>query len=167
MKRLLQPIQLGLGAKAGPEKMVFTAHAMMKTNHIAAAEDGENGFNAMKRQAVLDATKQMWPEGMAMVNALYGDPSTVLYVFRDAEGNARMRVILGKEGTRMGCPIGSMGFDLAEHVFIFSLLSKDFPEVTMRALTDDLCPFFSQPSRDGSWEEQFNLVVDFWDRYDI
>ena len=66
----------------------------------------------------------------------------------------------------MGCPIGSMGFDLAEHVFIFALLSKDFPAVTMRALTDDLCPFFSQPSRDGSWEEQFNLVVDFWDRYD-
>jgi hypothetical protein len=166
VKRGLQPIQLGLGAKAGPEKMVFTARAMLKTKHIAAAEDGENGFNATKRQALLDGTKEMWPEGMAMVNALYGDPSIVLYVYRNDEGKTKVRVILGKEGTRMGCPIGSMGFDIAEHVFIFDALRKEFPMVTMRALTDDLCPFFTEPPPGKDWEDQYDLVVRFWDRYD-
>ena len=38
VRKALQPIQLGLGAKAGPEKMVMTAHAMMKTGHIVCTE---------------------------------------------------------------------------------------------------------------------------------
>jgi hypothetical protein len=37
--------------------------------------------------------------------------------------------------------------------------------VTMRALTDDLCPFFTEPPPGKDWEDQYDLVVRFWDRY--
>jgi hypothetical protein len=168
-KKKLSPIQLGLGTKAGPEIAAHNTQALWAQGCAISSEDGVNGFNAIKRQAVIDAVHERWPEGDTFVNTLYGHASPCFFSFSDGEGNRRIRVILSVEGTRMGCPLGSFGFDLAMAHFVYDKLFAEFKkQAIIRALTDDLIPAFKPPLEDSyaAWEEVYNNIALFWDRYD-
>jgi hypothetical protein len=149
---------MGLGTKAGPEKIVLTAHALLKSGHIASTEDAINGFNSVTRQAILDAASHIWPEATNMLNKLHGQPAIAFYFYRDNNNNKKLKTILCTEGTRMGCPLGSLGFDMAEHFYIFRHLQTEFDHVIIRALADDLCPFFAPPTGDEDWETYDELA---------
>ena len=112
-KKKLSPVQLGLGTRAGSEIAAHTMQALWEEGCIISGEDAVNGFNALTRQSVLDAVALRWPEGPTFVDTLYGHASPCFFTFRDNEGGQCIRVIASVEGTRMGCPLGSFGFDLA------------------------------------------------------
>jgi hypothetical protein len=165
----LLPTQLGLGSKAGPEVVVTRARMLLKANHIISSEDAINGFNATKRQAILDGAHTIWPESTRTFNAYYGKPSIAMFTYYDDEGIKHMKCIRSVEGTRMGCVFGSLGFNMAQEVFIFSKLRKEFEDVITMALTDDYIPVFSPIQKDGvfDWEATYDLVAKFWVRYDF
>ena len=100
----------------------------------------------------------------------YGKPSIALYVFHDTDGRPHVRTILCREGTRMGCVLGSLGFDLAVDLFIYRPLTSLFgqEEVTMRALTDDLHRVWEPPPTNSlaDWETTFDRIASFKAEYD-
>ena len=135
--------QLGLGASSGPERIALTAAAHHLDGGLLSKEDGVNAFNAIKRQAILDGVNTLWPEANAIASAYYGIPSIALYHYVK-NGKHYVRIILGKEGVRMGCVLGSTGFE----VNILAELRDDFPDVYVPALTDDVIPHFTGRRRD-------------------
>jgi hypothetical protein len=166
VKQEIQTFNLGLGVRAGPEKLALSMRALHLNGHVISTEDAVNGFNSMKRQDMLDATKVMWPEAGMACKAYYGHPSVAFYSFRDHDGNQAVKCILGREGSRMGCVLGSILFDITEHVRIFTPLQRQFPDVIMRALTDDLTPAFPPPTASTNWDSVFQRICAFWESYD-
>ena len=169
-KKKLSPVQLGLGTRAGSEIAAHTMQALWEEGCVISGEDAVNGFNALTRQSVLDAVALRWPEGSTFVETLYGHASPCFFTFRDNEDGQRIRVIASVEGTRMGCPLGNFGFDLAMAEFVYDKLYSEFKnQAIMRALTDDLIPAFKPPSDPddlAAWEAVFDCIGRFWSRYD-
>ena len=86
--------------------------------------------------------------------------------FQEKGGKNFVRVIESKEGTRMGCPAGSVGFNIAEDVFVFKELKRRFPRCEIGVLTDDCQPAFPPPMEGESWEDIYNMIAEFWAAYD-
>ena len=163
------PTQLGLGVKNGPERMAWAIHAAQLEDRLIDTDDAINAFNALLHQAVLDPVAPGWPEATQLFNKYYGMPSLVFYSY-EHEGVRFLRAILGREGTRMGCPLGSLGFDLAMHHFVYRRLAADYKtdEVTLRALTDDLVRLWRTPEGDdpAEWKLLYARVAAFKVDYD-
>ena len=64
------------------------------------------------RKAVLDAVQRLCPELTALMNLFYTVDGACFFAV-----DGVVEVILSAEGVRMGCPLGSFGFDLALHFF--------------------------------------------------
>ena len=99
-----------------------------------------NAFNALLRQAALDATKVLWPESTLLINKIYGPKAPCLYVYADADGNTHIACMLSEEGARMGCVMGGMIFKMSMHVRVYRHMLIKFPKlmIIQRTLTDDL-----------------------------
>ena len=168
-KSSTRPTQLGLGIKHGPERMAWALHAAQLEDRLIDTDDAINAFNALLRQAVLDAVAAGWPEATQLFNKYYGLPSIVFYAY-EHDGARFLRAILGREGMRMGCPLGSLGFDLAMHEFVYRRLAADYKsdEVTLRALTDDLVRMWRTPPDDdpSAWTALYARVASFKVDYD-
>ena len=80
-KTHVAPIQLGLGVKAGPERLAWLAHSAYQQGKINDTDDVVNAFNNLKRQAVLDAAFAQWPEATQLFNMYYGKPSIAIFFF--------------------------------------------------------------------------------------
>ena len=118
----VHPVQLGLGAKGGPERLAWTAQSVLARGGIVDTDDAVNAFNEIRRKSVLEAVSLRWPEGTQLFNKFYGLPSFALLGYSD-EGHSFLRVILGQEGVRIGCPLGSFGFDLTADHFVYAPLA--------------------------------------------
>ena len=108
-----------------------------------------------------------------MFNTVYGHPAPTFFDYIDEEGNHCVKVILSQTGTRMGCPAGSLGFDMAQHHFILEPLIRKYctgdGATIIQALTDDVCPAFKGPGEQGTqqeWEELYDRVASFLHDYD-
>ena len=159
-------MQLGLGTEAGPETMALIARAAYNAGIPILSDDCVNGFNAAKRQSMLDAIYAMWPEATALFNTFYSQHSPVFYSYSGEDGSRCIRIILSKEGSRMGCTFGSMAFDILVHHFVYKPLSLEFPKVSIKALTDDmpsLHPF--QGSNDDDWQSHYLNIWKFRQRH--
>jgi hypothetical protein len=64
---------------------------------------------------------------MNIFKAYYGMPSVCLYMYRDGNNVLIIQVILGTDGTRMGCIVGGTGFNITVHHFIYEPLVLTFP----------------------------------------
>ncbi len=61
-----------------------------------------------------------------------------------------VRIVLSREGVRMGCPLGSLGFDLAlQSVLEHCASSTTFPGVIVRSPTDDCNLAIQLPAEPG------------------
>ena len=127
----LQPIQLGL-AKRGVERMAHLARALHELDYALLKTDFRNGFNALSRQAMLDAINKRCPAMNKIFSKYYGRDAACFYRFDGTTG-----IILSAEGSRMGCSLGSFGFDVAVQD-LYEGVQAAFPEAIIRALTDDL-----------------------------
>ena len=157
--------QLGLGVSAGPEKVAFAATAHHLDGGLIDKQDVVNAFNALKRQAALDATDELWPESNALMTAYYGIPSLTLYHY-ERDDQHHIAVILGREGVRMGCVLGSLVYNTAQEHHVLGPLRCKHPDVQVRSLTDDAIPHFLPPENNQTWQDVHEEAVDFWRDFD-
>ena len=68
----LAPIQQGMKAKHGMEVVPHLFRAMYGKNNIILTTDFSNGFNAFRRQAMLDAVQKRCPALTKLFNQFYG-----------------------------------------------------------------------------------------------
>ena len=130
--RKLEPLQSGL-AKRGPEAFCHSLRALREQGYAILKTDFRNGFNAISRQAVLDAVQRLCPELTALMNLFYTVDGACFFAV-----DGVVEVILSAEGVRMGCPLGSFGFDLALQAVLERCASrKSSAGIVVRSLTDD------------------------------
>ena len=84
-----------------------------------------NGFNAFRRQAMLDAVQKRCPALTKVFNKHYALDSMCFYVLK-----GKTHVIWSTQGSRMGCTMGSFGFDLTVHD-IYEAVKAKYPSVMM------------------------------------
>ena len=128
--RKLEPLQSGL-AKRGPEAFCHSLRALREQGYAILKTDFRNGFNAISRQAVLDAVQRLCPELTALMNLFYTVDGACFFAV-----DGVVEVILSAEGVRMGCPLGSFGFDLALQAVLERCAARN-AGIVVRSLTDD------------------------------
>jgi len=162
--RCLTPIQLGLGVSAGPELAAHTARHKYNLGWAIATVDATNGFNNLKRQALFDAVARHWPEAISIFNNFYAVESPVFYSYEE-DNQLIVRHLVSKEGTRMGCALGSVGYDLTVKS-VYDKLAETFPDFMLRALTDDLIFMIPPPANGASWNDQLQRYLSFLKLFD-
>ena len=165
VKTELAICQYGLGFRNGPEVLCQLARSHLALGYAINTQDAIKGFHKLKRQAVLDGVNVVWPEANKHFAAYYGPPAPCLYKYADADGNSVYRVSFSTEGTRAGCVLGSAGFDIALHHFVYKHLITEFPANVIRAITDDMPNFFTAHD-DASWHEEYLVQYRLLKRYD-
>ena len=128
--RGLEPLQSGL-AKRGPEAFCHSLRALREQGYAILKTDFLNGFNAISRQAVLDAVQRRCPQLTSLFNLFYTVAGACFFTVDEA-----VEIIWSAEGVRMGCPLGSFGFDLALQAVLERVAERN-PDMVVRALTDD------------------------------
>ena len=68
--RALEPLQSGL-AKRGPEAFCHSLRALREKGYAILKTDFANGFNALSRQAMLDAVQLRCPQLTSLFNLFY------------------------------------------------------------------------------------------------
>ena len=166
MRKSLGPIQMGCGVPAGPEVVAHTSRALYNKGYIGLTTDAINGFNELDREDMLHKVSKKFPQATQTMNCFYGFISPVIYTWVDEEGVARVSVHLSQRGPRMGCVMGSPGYDIALDP-VYSALDHEFPTVELQALTDDLPAWFPPPDLDKgeTWDDAFAIVQRFVARY--
>jgi hypothetical protein len=103
----LSPIQMGLKAAHGTETVAHLFRSLWEAGHIILTTDYSNGFNAFQRQAMLDAVEKRCPALTQLFNIYYALDSMCFFII-----DGQVEIIYSEEGSRMGCILGSFGFDL-------------------------------------------------------
>ena len=94
----LQPIQMALGVRRGPEKVAHLFRALWEQKYAILSFDFENGFNNFIRQAMMDAVEKHCPSLTKHFSCFYVHDSLCFFIIDDV-----VQTLLGKEGSRMGC----------------------------------------------------------------
>ena len=108
MSRLLAPIQLGVGSKAGAEAIIHRVQSLLELypDHLLLSLDFANGFNSMFRHTMLERLYAL-PELAAVwriADLCYGIPSP-LHLF-GREG--LVASFVSQRGSRQGCNLGTL-----------------------------------------------------------
>ena len=152
----LAPIQMGLKAAHGVEVVGHLFRSIWELGHVIITTDYSNGFNAFERQAMLDAVNKKCPGLNALFSKYYALDSMCFF-----RTDAETKIIWSKQGSRMGCVMGSFGFDLTVDD-IYDAVSIKFPDVVVKALTDDLTigvkPPESEEDMDNFWEKNSSIL---------
>jgi hypothetical protein len=127
----MQHIQKGF-AKRGTETVAHLMRALAEKGYATLATDFTNGFNSLSRQKMLDAVQERCPELTQLFNTFYARDSMCFFPVGDD-----VHVIWSMEGSRMGCALGSLGFDFTVQP-LYELMLSTYAEFVIEALTDDL-----------------------------
>ena len=127
----LQPLQMGLATR-GVERVAHLYRALHARGYLIMKTDFKNGFNALRRGAMLDAVHKRCPAMGKLFNLFYARDATCFFMVDD-----KAQQIMSTEGSRMGCSLGSFGFDLAVHG-LYEELAARFPHAVISCLTDDV-----------------------------
>jgi hypothetical protein len=123
-------LQLGM-AKRGAEAYVHSLRALWTNGFALLNTDFPNGFNEILRQAILGAVQGRCAQFMSLFNLFYKCDGACFF----SVGNST-EIIWGKEGVRMGCPLGSFVFDLALQAVLEQAARRNNLHI-VRAITDD------------------------------
>jgi hypothetical protein len=159
-----RPIQKGNGVSSGGEKIVATARAAYESGRILHTDDCINGFNALKRSAVMDGVLAKHPKAHAIFHKYYGIISVVFFMYVDADGNRIVRAIESREGTRMGCPNGGDGFCQTAGGFVFEPMQELYPRVQHEAQVDDCLKIWTGPQDRTdvvAWETFYDEIATY------
>ena len=145
----LAPLQMGLGVERGPEVIAHMFRALYEQGYIILTTDFTNGFNSFLRQAMLDAVQKRCPALTAVFNMFYALDSMCFF---SMEGETK--IVWSKEGSRMGCVLGSFGFDITVED-IYEAVDEKYSEMKKKALTDDFTNDVRPPATaeeaDNTW----------------
>ena len=100
--------QYGLNTPDGVNMVVLMVEDTLRQNvgHGAMAVDGENAFNAAKRQAILDRLYTTFPQLAIFVETWYLDPSPLWYYLNDHV----VAIIWSRKGIQQGDVIATFLF---------------------------------------------------------
>ena len=161
--RSLQPVQFGQGVRSGPELVTHLARALNKLGYIITTQDVVNAFNAMNRQALLDTVHTKWPEAVNIFNTYYGIDSDCLYASIADNAEFIYHIFLSKQGTRMGCVLGTIGFNLVADI-VYRHMTTKFPHFELFSLTDDcISGIPPPPNGDNSTEAWTGRLAEYTD----
>jgi hypothetical protein len=160
----LMPIQHGLGTSSGMTKLSIGASAAYAAGKVIVSDDATNGFNALKRKSIGQALEVRWPSAVGFFDSFYAIRAPVAFSFHDdADDTWCLKFEWSTEGTRQGCVLGSLFFDIAVDHFIYSPLSRQFEEeVHHSAATDDLFGIWSPPADlndSQAWEAFYDRIA--------
>ena len=161
-KKLLAPIQLGLDVKGGPACKAAAARTAHHEGYIALTGDIRNAFNEVKREKMLQAVRRLAPEVFAVYLAYYTSASVALFAYTDGD-KRHVLALPSDEGTRIGCVLGSVSYDMAVEV-VYKTLQAEYPDWVFRALTDDLTPLIPPPDDAGggqAWQHLYARIVQY------
>jgi hypothetical protein len=136
----MQPLQLGLGAKFGMNRIAHSAQDYYALGYSSGECDGENGFNTASRQKMLEATMRESPSMTRLFYMGYCSHRPLVLLRR---GNDFV-VIRSAEGSRMGDQLGGFVFCLAVHP-AYVEINDACPNVIFQAATDDLRSYARDP----------------------
>jgi len=160
-----QPQQFGAGVQGGTEIVSHAVRAMHEKGYAILTIDAINGFNALKRQAMLDAVANKWQPGVKVINAFYGLDTPAFFVYTHENGTRHISSTLSTEGARMGDVFGSIGFDLSIDN-TYKTLAAEFLTFPIAALTDDMPTCIPPPEDATGWADRFNEARKLLARYD-
>jgi hypothetical protein len=109
---------------------LYIPYVQCEQGYAILKTDFTNGFNALSRQAVLDAVQKRCPELTSLFNLFYTVDGAGFFI---VEGS--VEIVWSAEGVRQGCPFGSFGFDLALQDTLERCAKNS--DVVVRAITDD------------------------------
>ena len=164
----LAPTACGIGMPGGPAVVAMMARMANKINWSISKEDAKNGFNALARQALFDAVGDVWPEAARIFNTFYGMASPVLYRYQLADGTSAISVMWSMEGTRMGCVLGSLGFNITIQKRLYGPLGEEYPNNPTCALTDDRISAIPTPQQGASladWDDFYDNHAEMLEAY--
>ena len=135
---------MGLKAAHGLEVVGHLFRSIWELGYVITTTDYSNGFNTFERQAMLDAVNKKC-SGLNALFSKYYALDAICFFHTDVE----TKIIWSKQGSRMGCVMGSFGFDLTVDI--------KFSGGVVKALTDDLIigiePPESEENMDNFWEK--------------
>ena len=135
----LEPLQSGL-ARRGPEAFCHSMRALWEQGYTLLKTDFRNGFHELLRQAMLDAVQSRCPSLTSLYNLFYTVSSACFFIV-----DGVIETMLSSQGARMGCPLGSFGFDLLLQGPLERCAAGSAGTV-VRSLTDDCCLAVLLPS---------------------
>ena len=161
----LAPIQIGCGVKEGSAIMAATAQTLHLSGYAVKLDDKVSAFSSISRQAIHDGVNTMLPEANALVQAFYGAPSPVFYLYFDRDRRVWViEIFWNREGPRQGCTWGTflycMGVQRSN-----ATLAREFPNVYARAQCDDNLRAV-RPLPGQSWADTYLLLARYIDRED-
>ena len=133
------PHQYGLNTADGVNMVVLMVTDTLQQNlgHCATAVDGQNAFNAMRRQKILDRLFITFPQLAIFVECWYLDPSPLWYYMQDHT----VRIIWSREGVQQGDVIATFLFSntLAPTLYnIYTRITPLCPTAQLLAILDDI-----------------------------
>ena len=151
--------------RAGPESVVHLARNTFKAGGAIGTGDVINAFNTLKRNPGLANTDKIWPEATKLIGALYGIKSLIIYIYQDDDGNTCAGIKVSEEGTRMGCTLAQKIYNMSSAPG-YSTLDIEFPEIILRAMTDDLISFIPDQGSREAWIKLYDRKAQFLERWD-
>jgi len=135
MVKWFWPIQAGVAIKAGAEMQIHRVQALAEKGDSSVKFDFINAFNTLLRLVIFLVVRSL-PEmdpAKRLIEWAYRQPSLLLAM---SNGQVAMQ-IWSEEGSRQGCPLGSLLFCCGIHPTLLRIQSAH-PEVTITAFIDDL-----------------------------
>jgi hypothetical protein len=135
-KKKMEPIQLGVGASRGVERVHHWAAQKFTSGCPILPIDASNGFNATSREKILQASSRIDTLFNRAMTKYYG-LSSIAFLGQEAE------TIVSEEGSRQGCVAGGLGFCAAVHPAYEETLRKN--DIHARAIIDDFITTTTEP----------------------
>ena len=133
------PFQYGLNTPDGVNMVILMVEDTLKQNinHGAMAVDGQNAFNAARRQAILDQLFRTFPQLAVFVETWYLDPSPLWFYLNDHT----VAIIFSREGVQQGDVIATFLFSLVFQPVLHRIYDRAHtlcPTIQVFAILDDI-----------------------------
>ena len=145
---------MGMFAEHGTDVTGHLFRALWELGYLVVTTDYSNGFNAFDRQAMLDAVNRKCPALNAVFNMFYGIDSMCFFRMEN-----ETKIIWSKQGSRMGCVLGSFGFNITVDP-IYKATARKFTKIVSKALTDDFTNGIPPPENREEMPARWKMCAD-------
>jgi hypothetical protein len=170
---LMLPLQLGIGASCGVEKIFHLAQAYLQSqNGDIVIIDFQNAFNSVSRSRALDSFARRLPALYPYLSAIYNQDLWLWFLYHPTPmvpsvvPTPQPDFILSQEGSQQGDPLGPLFFAMAilpllediQRLIRPGLVQAYIDDLTIMAPTDAQLLAMDHLARMGP---QFGLVPNF------
>ena len=177
--KTISSINKGFGKNGGIETAIHTARAAYNAENALLTFDAKHFFGSLDRESLLQASKELWPQGYPYLQRYAGFPSMSFMFSTDQNGRPCIKIIYCHEGAKQGEATSSCTSSIAAHHYIYQPLAEALPilstpeenyAVKLIAIIDDLLAMIKTPSRTASqaqWDLWYHGVRGLYQAYDL